>query len=159
MHYFYCRTFDDYGNHPALTLAFFRHLATTMPRQLVLFLAERDGEAVAGALCLRGGDTLYGRYWGVRVKPSPGLHFESCYYQGIDYCLREGLQVLRTRRPGRAQDRPRLSAGDHPQPPLRWPNRPSRRRVADWCPQERAATASTASGAGPQPLSRADELA
>ena len=64
MHFFYCRTFGDYGNHPALTLEFFRHLARSMPRQLVLFLAERGGEAVAGALCLRGGDTLYGRYWG-----------------------------------------------------------------------------------------------
>jgi len=95
MHFFYCRTFGDYGNHPALTLEFFRHLAKTMPRQLVLFLAEREGEAVAGALCLRGGDTLYGRYWGSsEVEPTPGLHFETCYYQGIDYCLREGLQVF-----------------------------------------------------------------
>ena len=54
------------------------------------FLAERDGAAIAGALCLRGGDTLYGRYWGAAMQ-LPGLHFETCYYQGIDYCLREGL--------------------------------------------------------------------
>ena len=95
MHFFYCRTFGDYGNHPALTLEFFRHLAKVMPRQLVLFLAERGGEAVAGALCLRGGDTLYGRYWGSSEPvPAPGLHFETCYYQGIDYCLREGLRVF-----------------------------------------------------------------
>ena len=45
---------------------------------------------VAGAFCLRGGDTLYGRYWGAS-RTLPGLHFETCYYQGIDYCLREGL--------------------------------------------------------------------
>lgn len=93
MHYFYCRTFSDYGNHPALTLDFFRHLATALPRQLVLFLAERGGDTVAGALCLRGGDTLYGRYWGAH-EAAPGLHFETCYHQGIDYCLREGLQVF-----------------------------------------------------------------
>ena len=62
----------------------------SLPRQLVLFLADREGEAVAGALCLRGGDTLYGRYWGA-TELHPGLHFETCYYQGIAYCLREGL--------------------------------------------------------------------
>ena len=64
MHGFYLQTFAEYGNTPALTLAFFRHLARAMPRQLVMFLAEREGEPIAGALCLRGGDTLYGRYWG-----------------------------------------------------------------------------------------------
>lgn len=90
MHGFYLRTFADYGNSPALTLDFLRHLACTMPRQLVLVLGERDGEPISGALCLRGGDTLYGRYWGASEQV-PGLHFETCYYQGIDYCLREGL--------------------------------------------------------------------
>jgi predicted N-acyltransferase len=90
MHAFYLRTFADYGNSPALTLEFLIHLARTMPRQLVLILAEQAGETIAGALCLRGGDTLYGRYWGAS-RTLPGLHFETCYYQGIDYCLREGL--------------------------------------------------------------------
>lgn len=90
MHGFYLQTFAGYGNAPALTLPFLRHLATAMPRHLVIFLAEQDGEPIAGALCLRGGDTLYGRYWGGAALP--GLHFETCYYQGIDYCLREGLQ-------------------------------------------------------------------
>lgn len=87
---FYLRTFQDYGNSPALTLPFLQHLAQTMPRQLVMFLADHDGRTVAGALCLRGHDTLYGRYWGAEA-PLPGLHFETCYYQGIAYCLREGL--------------------------------------------------------------------
>ena len=93
MHALYCYTFADKGNSPALTLEFFQHLAQTMPRQLMLILAERRGEIVAGALCLRGGDTLYGRYWG-STEEIPGLHFETCYYQGIDYCLREGLAVF-----------------------------------------------------------------
>ena len=87
---FYLRTFQDYGNSPALTLPFLQHLARTMPRQLVMFLADHDGRTIAGALCLRGHDTLYGRYWGAEA-PLPGLHFETCYYQGIAYCLREGL--------------------------------------------------------------------
>lgn len=87
---FYLHTFQDYGNSPALTLPFLQHLAQTMPRQLVMFLADHDGRTIAGALCLRGHDTLYGRYWGAEA-PLPGLHFETCYYQGIAYCLREGL--------------------------------------------------------------------
>jgi len=91
MHGFYLQTFREYGNTPALTLDFFRHLARTMPRSVVLILADHGGETIAGAFCLRGTDTLYGRYWGATAL-APGLHFETCYYQGIDYCLREGLQ-------------------------------------------------------------------
>ena len=90
MHDFYLQTFAEYGNHPALTLPFLRHLARAMPESLVLILAERAGMPIAGALCLRGNDTLYGRYWG-SSEAVPGLHFETCYYQGIEYCLRQGL--------------------------------------------------------------------
>jgi predicted N-acyltransferase len=90
MHGFYLQTFADYGNTPTLTLAFLQHMARAMPRNLVLFLAEREGRPIAGALCLRGTHTLYGRYWGAS-ETVPGLHFETCYYRGIDYCLREGL--------------------------------------------------------------------
>lgn len=141
MHFFYCRTFGDYGNHPALTQEFFRHLATTMPRQLVLFLADRDGETVAGALCLRGGDTLYGRYWGSSEPvPAPGLHFETCYYQGIDYCLREGLQVFE---PG-AQGEHKVARGFLPAltHSRHWVADPEfAPALADWCGRERAVTA------------------
>lgn len=91
MHDFYRLTFAEKGNTPALTLDFFQYLARTMPRALVLILAEREHRTVAGALCVRGRDTLYGRYWGSE-EHAPGLHFETCYYQGIDYCLREGLR-------------------------------------------------------------------
>jgi predicted N-acyltransferase len=108
---FYLLTFRDYGNSPALTLEFLRHLARAMPRSLVIFLAERDGRAIAGALCLRGGETLYGRYWGASDMQDdsrlPGLHFETCYYQGIEYCLREGLKVFE---PG-AQGEHKLARG------------------------------------------------
>ncbi len=93
MHGFYVRTFQDYGNAPALSLAFLRSLARDLPRALVLMLAERGGQPIAGAWCLRGGDTLYGRYWGA-TEALPGLHCETCYYQGIEYCLREGLSAF-----------------------------------------------------------------
>jgi len=90
LHDFYLATFEDKGNYPALTLAFFRHLGATMPRNVVAVLCRRGNELVAGSLMLRSADTLYGRYWGCREQ-IPGLHFEACYYQGIEYCLREGL--------------------------------------------------------------------
>jgi predicted N-acyltransferase len=80
-----------------------------MPRALVMFLAEFEGRPVAGALCLRGGDTLYGRYWGADAT-LPGLHFETCYYQGIDYCIRHGLQRFE---PG-AQGEHKLARGFEP---------------------------------------------
>ena len=135
MHGFYLQTFAEYGNSPAFTLDFLRHLARQMPRQLVIFLAERDGASIAGALCLRGGDTLYGRYWGASELQA-GLHFETCYYQGIDYCLREGLTAFE---PG-AQGRHKIARGFMPTLVR------SRHRVADprfamalsgWCAQER----------------------
>lgn len=137
MHGFYLATFADYGNSPALTLEFLHHLAEAMPRQLVLMLAERDGRAIAGALCLRGGDTLYGRYWGASER-HPGLHFETCYYQGIDYCLRERLRQFE---PG-AQGEHKIARGFLPVRVR------SRHWIADprfaqalhgWCAEERAA--------------------
>ncbi|MBS0464595.1 MAG: GNAT family N-acetyltransferase [Proteobacteria bacterium] len=91
MHALYLHTFAGKGNLATLTLAFFEHLAQAMPRALLLVLAQRDGQTLAGALFLRGADTLYGRYWG-SFEDIPGLHFETCYYQGIEYCLREGLR-------------------------------------------------------------------
>ncbi len=134
MHGFYLQTFAEYGNAPALTLAFLRHLAAAMPRQLVLFLALQDDEPVAGALCLRGSDTLFGRYWGGAALP--GLHFETCYYQGIDYCLREGLQRFE---PG-AQGEHKLARGFLPTEvrSRHWIGDPAfRQALAEWCGRER----------------------
>lgn len=91
LHRLYMSTFDAHGNHPALTEAFFRHLGATMPRQILAVLCRRGRTIIAAALCLRSADTLYGRYWGADEQ-IPGLHFEACYYQGIDYCIRHGLQ-------------------------------------------------------------------
>jgi uncharacterized protein len=90
IHALYELTFDIKGNHAALTLAFFQHLGATLGDNVQVSIARHDEEIVAIALFLRGGDTLYGRYWGASVEVS-GLHFELCYYQGIEYCIREGL--------------------------------------------------------------------
>jgi len=145
MHGFYLRTFHEYGNSPALTLDFLRHLAAAMPASLVIFLAERDGVPLAGALCLRGGDTLYGRYWG--GAPLPGLHFETCYYQGIEYCLREGLQRFE---PG-AQGEHKIARGFLPAivRSRHWIADPGfRAPLADWCAQERESVRQHAASLG-----------
>ena len=137
MHGFYLQTFAEYGNRPALTLGFLRDLARTMPRQLVLFLAERAGDTIAGALCLRGADTLYGRYWGAS-EVVPGLHFETCYYQGIEYCLREGLHAFE---PG-AQGEHKLARGFLPTltRSRHWIAHPAfAEALKPWCDEEAAA--------------------
>jgi predicted N-acyltransferase len=93
IHGLYLQTFAERGNHPALTETFFRHLGATMPRQIVVVLCRRDAQIVAMAFMLRSSTTLYGRYWGC-FENIAGLHFEACYYQGIEYCLRHGLDAF-----------------------------------------------------------------
>jgi len=53
-------------------------------------LAERAGEPIAAAIFFQGGGWLYGRYWGA-AQAEDCLHFEACYYQGIEYCIERGL--------------------------------------------------------------------
>jgi len=136
MHDFYLQTFAEYGNHPAITLEFLQHLAREMATSLVIMLAMRDGAPIAGALCLRGGDTLYGRYWGA-METVPGLHFETCYYQGIEYCLREGLRRFE---PG-AQGEHKLARGFLPTlvRSRHWiAHEGFRDALRQWCSQEAA---------------------
>lgn len=87
---FYTRTFEDYGSLPTLNEGFFREVGRTLGRRVILILAHDQAGCVGAALLYRGGDTLYGRHWG-SLREHPGLHFEACYYQGIEYCIREGL--------------------------------------------------------------------
>ncbi|MGA8260290.1 MAG: GNAT family N-acetyltransferase [Arenicellales bacterium] len=91
MYRFYQSTIHERGAIPYLTKKFFRFLATRMQEQTLIATAhDRDGAMIAGALYFKGGDTLYGRYWGASAFYE-GLHFETCYYQPIDYCLRHGI--------------------------------------------------------------------
>lgn len=110
-HRLYLRTFEEKGNHPALRRGFFHHLARSLGPRMLLVLAERNEEIVAMALCLRSDDTLYGRYWGC-FEEVPGLHFECCYYQGIEYCIEQGLARFE---PG-AQGEHKLARGFLPAP-------------------------------------------
>lgn len=93
LHGLYVGTFADKGNYPALTRGFFDRLARDPADPLLAIIGRRAGRIGAMALCLRGPDTLYGRYWG-SDDPTPGLHFEACYYQGIDWCIRNRVAVF-----------------------------------------------------------------
>lgn len=89
-HRFYEDTFERHMGIPTLSEAFFAGTATALGPQVVLFEAQSEGATIAAALCYRSHDTLYGRFWGCS-RELPDLHFETCYYQGIEYCIREGL--------------------------------------------------------------------
>lgn len=113
IHRQYRDTFIRHGNHPAFPLDFFREVGTLLGRRMLVFLAYEDthdnAQPIASAICYRDAETLYGRHWGCDVD-IPGLHFELCYYQGIDYCIRHGLQGFE---PG-AQGEHKLARGFEP---------------------------------------------
>jgi predicted N-acyltransferase len=88
---FYTMTYLKNGMSPYLNQAFFEQLAATMGERLLLVLAVKDGQYVGAALSVIGSDTLYGRYWGCYEEYS-GLHFEACYYQGLEHCIEHGLK-------------------------------------------------------------------
>ncbi|MEQ8805338.1 MAG: GNAT family N-acetyltransferase [Rhodospirillales bacterium] len=88
---FYMDTSDKKWGQAYLTRRFFSLLGERLGRAVVLIMVEKDGRAVAGALNLRGGDTIYGRNWGC-VADYKFLHFEACYYQAIDYAIANGLK-------------------------------------------------------------------
>ena len=89
VHALYEATFDIKGNHAALTAAFFHQLGE-LGQTVQLALARRGETIVAMALFVRGDRVLYGRYWGASVDV-PGLHFELCYYRGIEYAIAQQL--------------------------------------------------------------------
>jgi uncharacterized protein len=88
---FYADTFHRHGHEPYLNLDFFRRIGASLPHQLMLKIAVHDGEPIAVAIFFRDADALYGRYWGAGGN-FHSLHFETCYYQGIDFCIEHGLK-------------------------------------------------------------------
>lgn len=88
---FYAATYAKRGRPSYLNRMFFDELRRSMPDSLVVIFAFLDKEPVAAAICLRDADTLYGRHWGSEQE-FHSLHFETCYYQGIEHCIRAGLK-------------------------------------------------------------------
>ncbi|HET9694215.1 MAG TPA: GNAT family N-acetyltransferase [Steroidobacteraceae bacterium] len=84
------RTFLRHGNGHYLNVEFLQRVARALPGSVMVKLAERDGRAVAASIFFEGGGWLYGRYWGA-VAHEDSLHFEACYYQGIEHCIERGL--------------------------------------------------------------------
>jgi len=88
---FYADTFHRHGHEPYLSLDFFKRIAASMPEQLMLKIARHGAEPIAVAIFFIGEDALFGRYWGAGGNYH-SLHFETCYYQGIEYCIEHKLK-------------------------------------------------------------------
>ena len=89
----YARTYREHYSTPYLNLEFFRTIGRTMPENLLLVMAYREGRPIAASFNVHNGTRLYGRYWGA-VEHHPVLHFETCYYQVIEYCIARGIRFF-----------------------------------------------------------------
>lgn len=130
----YANTYLVRGQRPYLSEAFFRRLAQTLGEQLLLVLAWQGAEPVAAGLYLFDEQALYGRYWGC-VREYDALHFEVCYYQGIEFAIERGLKEFD---PG-VQGEHKILRGFEPVLTwsLHWLAEPAfHRAVADFCQQE-----------------------
>jgi len=133
---FYCDTFDRKWGAPRFTATFFNSLSLQATLHPVLFMARLDGAYIAGAFALRGADALFGRHWGCS-RFVRNLHFELCYYQTIDYCIRHGL----ARVDAGAQGEHKIARGFNPVKTwsVHWIRDPGfKRAVADFCRREAA---------------------
>ncbi len=86
---FYASTYMKRGQIPYLNLVCFEYWRQKMPEKLLFVFARQADRRIAGAMFLLGERSVYGRYWG-SSQSIPGLHFETCYYQGIEYCIDNG---------------------------------------------------------------------
>jgi hypothetical protein len=89
----YRQTYREHHSTPYLNLEFFRRIGRALARNIVLVVAVRDGAPIAASLNIRDANRLCGRFWGA-LEHHPALHFETCYYQGIEYCISRGLATF-----------------------------------------------------------------
>lgn len=132
----YANTYAVRGQRPYLTRQFFSLLAERMPRSIRVVISTLQGQPAAMAFCLVDGNTLYGRYWGCLAE-FDRLHFETCFYQGMNFAIAEGLQ----RFDAGAQGEHKLVRGFEPHITHSWHylSHPGLRdAVADYLQQERA---------------------
>jgi len=137
-HRFYRSTTDrKWGRSAYLTKRFWPMLGERLGDAVVLMVAERDGEPVAGALNLVGRDAIYGRNWGA-VVDVPFLHFELCYYMAMDFAIAHGIARVEAG----AQGEHKIQRGYLPVPTYsaHWIAHPGlSRAVADFLDRERPA--------------------
>ena len=102
----YRHTYAAHHSTPYLNLDFFRRIGSSMPANILLVIAERDGHPIAASLLVHSADTLYGRYWG-EIEHVPCLHFEAAYYQPLEFCIEQGIKVFE----GGAQGEHKMARG------------------------------------------------
>jgi len=102
----YQSTYHAHRSTPYLNRQFFALIGERMRKNVLMVIAEKDGAPIAASLNLVNKTTLFGRYWGATEFVS-GLHFETCYYQTIEYCIENGLTLFE----GGAQGEHKLARG------------------------------------------------
>lgn len=102
----YTRTYAAHGSTPYLTLGFFERIAARLPQCVLLVVGYRGSQPLCAALDIHDTRTLWGRYWGTR-EFVPGLHFEACYYQAIEFCIERAIMRFE----GGAQGTHKLARG------------------------------------------------
>lgn len=106
----YDHTYSAHYSTPYLNLDFFLRIGATMPEHVLLIVAERAGKPIASSLCIHTDKILFGRYWGA-VENHPCLHFETAYYQPLEFCIKKGIQRFE----GGAQGEHKMARGFLPQ--------------------------------------------
>jgi len=86
----YARTYAEHHSSPYLNLDFFLRIGRSMPENILLIVAERDGVPIASSLLIHNEHTLFGRYWGA-LEYVPCLHFETAYYQPLEFCIEKKI--------------------------------------------------------------------
>ena len=124
----YRRTYREHRSTPYLNREFFGMLAQRMPDNVLLVIAEHGSRPIAAAMDLFGQDALYGRYWGA-IERVPGLHFEACYYQALEFCIERGIALFE----GGAQGEHKHARGFLPEPTrsFHWLAHPAFERAID----------------------------
>lgn len=102
----FTHTFRQYNSPQPLNLDFFRRIGASMPENILLIIASRNGEPIASALNFFNEEALYGRSWGA-LEYYPGLHFETCYYQAIEFCIAQKIATFE----GGAQGEHKIARG------------------------------------------------
>ena len=102
----YRNTYREHHSTPYLNLDFFLRIGATMPDNILLVIAEKEGRAIAASLVIHDADTLYGRYWGA-LEHVPCLHFETAYYQPLEFCIEQGIATFE----GGAQGEHKMARG------------------------------------------------
>ncbi len=131
----YENTYREHHSTPYLNLEFFERIGAAMPDNVLMVLGHRGSKALCAALDIYDRETLWGRYWGT-TEPLPGLHFEACYYQAIEFCIERRI----ARFEGGAQGTHKLARGLVPV--ATWSTHAIAdpqfaRAIADFCARER----------------------